>query len=171
MVKNLAFIDGQNLHLATSKHPIDPWSLSLGRFYTYLKEKYQVEYAYYWLGYVNNTHDALYEEIQKAGFILKFREHSSALVSVKKGNVDTDIVLDIMIRLYLKEDFSGVILVSGNGDYKRLTDFLIQERKLAKILFPDKKRASSLYKSINNSFYVDLSEADIRKKIQKKRAT
>lgn len=74
-----------------------------------------------------------------------------------------------MYRIYKKEYFDGIVLISGDGDYKRLVDFLIAENKLAKILFPDKRRSSSLYKKINNNFYVDLSESDIRKKIQKEK--
>ena len=169
MTRNIAYIDGQNLHLATHKHPSEPWSISLIKFREYLLKKYNVIDAYYWLGFVNNENDSLYEEIQKAGFILKFREHSSVLASIKKGNVDTDIVFDVMVRMYRKETFDGVVMVSGDGDYKRLVDFLIEEKKLAKILFPDKKRASSLYKSINNNFYINLSETDIRRKIQKEK--
>jgi uncharacterized LabA/DUF88 family protein len=171
MVKNIAYIDGQNLHLATSKHPTSPWFIELRRFREYLNKKYQVKDAYYWLGYVNNSHDSLYEEIQKAGFILKFREHHSSLASIKKGNVDTDIVFDIMLRLYRKEEFSKIAFVSGDGDYKRMIDFLILEDKLAKLIFPDKKRASSLYRKINNNYYIDLSENDIRRKIQKEKGT
>jgi len=169
MKKNIAFIDGQNLYLATKNHPLDPWSISLPKFREYLTKKYQVGDAYYWLGYVNNDNEFLYEQIQKAGFILKFREHSRTLASIKKGNVDTDIVLDVMIRLYKQEDFLGVVLVSGDGDYRRLVDFLTSEKKLTKILFPDKKRASSLYKSMDNSLYTDLSQIDVRRKIENKK--
>ena len=167
MEVNIAYIDGQNLHLATSKHPTSPWRVELKRFREYLTKKYQVRDAYYWLGYVNNINDSLYEEIQKAGFILKFREHHSALASVKKGNVDTDIVFDIMLRLYRKEEFTGIVFVSGDGDYKRMIEFLISENKLTKLIFPDKKRASSLYRMINNNYYIDLSENDIRRKVKK----
>jgi len=168
MDKNIAYIDGQNLHLATTKHQTSPWCLDLKKFREYLAKKYHVQHAYYWLGFVNNKNDQLYDEIQKAGFILKFREHSSALVSLKKGNVDTDIVFDLMLRLYRREDFSGIVFVSGDGDYKRMIDFLITEKKLVKLIFPDQKRASSLYRTINNSYYTNLSDTDVRKKIQKK---
>jgi len=62
------------------------------------------------------------------------------MASIKKGNVDTDIVFDVMQRMYRREKFDGIIIISGDGDYKRMVDFLIGEQKLAKILFPDKKR-------------------------------
>lgn len=73
-----------------------------------------------------------------------------------------------MMRLYRGEKFDKLLLVSGDGDYKMLVDFLIEENRLEKVLFPKRKYASSLYKSIGATYYADLSEPDTRKKIAKK---
>lgn len=115
------------------------------------------------------AYEALYEEIQTAGFILVFREHNSAMLGTKKGNVDTDIVFSIMRRLYKKENFDKVVLVSGDGDYKMLVDFLIEEGRLEKVLFPKRRYASSLYKTIGATYYTDLSQTEIREKVAKKK--
>ena len=112
---------------------------------------------------------SVYEEIQSAGFVLVFREHNSAMLGKKKGNVDSDIIFSIMKRMYRVESFDRIILVSGDGDYKMLVDFLIEENKLEKVLFPDGKRASSLYKKITHRYFDDLSKEDIRKKIEKEK--
>jgi uncharacterized LabA/DUF88 family protein len=166
--KNIAYVDGQNLHLGTTKR--DPeWGIDLARFRVYLEKKYHVTRAYYYLGCVEEgaTYDNLYEEIQTAGFILVFREHNSLMKGTKKGNVDTDIVFSIMERMYKQEKFDRVVLVSGDGDYKKLVDFLIAENKFAKILFPKQRYASSLYNKIGEWYRADLSELDTRKKIEK----
>jgi uncharacterized LabA/DUF88 family protein len=151
-----------------SREPI--WSADLARFRVYLKDKYHVEKAYYYLGHVQegSTFEDLYDEIQAAGFILKFREHNSAMSGKKKGNVDSDIIFSIMKRLYQKEEFDKIVLVSGDGDYKMLVDFLIEENRLEKILFPKRKYASSLYKAIGATHYSDLSQPGLREKIAKK---
>lgn len=168
MINNIAYIDGQNLYLGTTNSS-PSWQVDLKRLRVYLKQKYLVEKAYYYLGYVQNgvNFETLYEEIQSAGFILVFREHNIAMLGKKKGNVDSDIIFSIMKRLYRKEPFSSVVLISGDGDYKALVDFLIEENKFAKILFPDGKRASSLYKKITRKYFDDLSKRDIRDKIEK----
>ena len=75
----------------------------MARFRVYLREKYQVDVAYYFLGAVDDEQQALYENIQKAGFILTFREHSQSMIGKKKGNVDTDIVFNIMEKIAEKE--------------------------------------------------------------------
>ncbi|OGG58590.1 hypothetical protein A2765_02615 [Candidatus Kaiserbacteria bacterium RIFCSPHIGHO2_01_FULL_56_24] len=167
---NIAYIDGQNLYMGTAKsEPI--WRVDLARFRVYLQQKYNVEKAFYYLGYVQDDKRAeeLYEEIQSAGFILVFRQHTSVMLGKKKGNVDSDIIFSVMRRLYKKEDFDKVVLVSGDGDYKPLADFLIEENRFAKILFPNKKYASSLYKGIGAPYFAYLSDADVRAKIEKKK--
>jgi len=150
---NYGFIDGQNLHMGTAKSSYNPWKIDLLRFRVYLEQKYNVSKAYYFLGYVQEDNQELYEEIQNAGFLLMFREHNPAMMGKKKGNVDSDIIFLIMKKMYLQEDFSKVLLVSGDGDYKMLVDFLIGEQKFAKILFPNKKFASSLYKKLGSEYF------------------
>lgn len=165
---NQAYIDGQNLYFGTTTAD-EPWEIDLRKFRVYLREKYRVERAYYFLGFVNDDHQNLYSYIQESGFILVFREHNSAMLGKKKGNVDCDIVFSIMKKLYKNLIEGGIVLVSGDGDYRQLVDFLIEENKFVKILFPNQKRASSLYKSIDLKYRSDLNDVGVRNKIQKEK--
>ncbi len=167
---NIAYIDGQNLYMGTSKSE-PSWDIDLVRFRVYLEKKYHVSKAYYYLGFVQEGDkiEQLYESIQSAGFILVFRQHNTAMLGKKKGNVDSDIIFSIMKRLYKKEEFSKIVLVSGDGDYKMLVDFLVEEYRLAKVLFPNKKFASSLYKEIGSHYYDYLENPDIKRKIKHKK--
>jgi len=163
-----AYIDGQNLHLGTrgtEKAKQNGWAIDNYKFRRYLHDKYGVKEAYYFLGFVSEDEQELYDHLQKAGFILVFREHSAALKGKKKGNVDCDIVFSIMKKLVKKEPLDKVILVSGDGDYKKLVDFLVKENKFKKILFPNKEFASSLYKKLGSEFYDFLDADDIKSKI------
>ena len=149
---NLAFIDGQNLYMGTrSEEPA--WNIDFVKFREYLRRKYDISKAYYFLGFVINEKSDLYDKIQEAGFILKFREHNSAMLGKKKGNVDADIIFTIMKKIYKEEPFDKIILISGDGDYRMLVDFLIEENRFKKILFPNKKFASSLYKKITRVYF------------------
>lgn len=159
---NYAFIDGQNLYLGTTKGG-SSWRVDLKKLRIYLQDKYHVKKAYYFLGYITDGHQNIYDSIQESGFILKFREHSSNMLGKKKGNVDTDIVFEIMKNIYKDNTFNNIILVSGDGDYKKLVDFLIEEERFEKILFPNKKFASSLYKAITRAHYAYLE--DVKNKI------
>jgi uncharacterized LabA/DUF88 family protein len=107
----------------------------------------------------------MYNDIQKAGFILVFREHNPVMMSVKKGNVDTDIVFAIMKSLYKREKFDKVFLVSADGDYYKMIKFLIQEEKLGKVLFPARKKASSLYRKLEPKYFDALDNPAVKAKI------
>ena len=160
--KNLAFVDGQNLYLGTKEKE---WAVDHYKFRKYLRDKYDVIEAYYFLGFVSDNEQELYDKLQKAGFILVFREHSSALKGKKKGNVDSDIIFSIMKKIIQGDEFDRIVLVSGDGDYKKLVDFLIKRDELEKILFPNKEFASSLYKEISGEYFDNLDKEDIKRKI------
>ena len=166
---NHAYIDGQNLYMGTAKREEWPWRIDLKRFRVYLNRKYGVVQAYYFLGYVHDEHQDLYDEIQKAGFILHFRKHNPAMLGKKKGNVDSDIIFHIMKKMYKREDIGKIVLVSGDGDYKMLVDFLIEERSFEKILFPNRQYRSSLYMRLSNKFFAYLDDVSIQEKIGEKR--
>ena len=147
---NIAHIDGQNLNAGAKEINL---KVDFKKFRLYLKDKYHIKYAYYYLGHKQDNNvpmTSLYDNLQKAGFILRFKDFNELMLSAKKGNVDCDIIFHIMESLYKKEVEGKVLLISGDGDYKKTVDFLIQENKFLKILFPNKKFASSLYKKLGS---------------------
>ncbi|ETB63552.1 TPA: NYN domain-containing protein [Candidatus Nomurabacteria bacterium] len=161
-INNIAFIDGQNLYLGTKQ---DGWSVDLTKLRIYLKDKYKIKDAYYFLGYLNEENNELYKQIQKSGFIVVFKEHNEYALTKKKGNVDTDIVFEIM-KSMIDNNFNKIVLVSGDGDYKKVVDYLIEKDRFEKILFPNIKFASSLYKKLGNNFFTHLGREDVKIKIK-----
>ena len=162
LMNNYAYIDGQNLYMNTKSYG---WKINLSRFRVYLREKYDVTTAYYFLGSVSDTNEKIYESIQQAGFILMFREHNQSMIGKKKGNVDTDIVFSIMEKITESEMFDKVVLVSGDGDYFKMVKYLIAKDKLAKVLAPNKKSMSSLYRPFTPKYTDFLDRPDIKRKI------
>jgi len=172
-INNIAFIDGQNLLFGTTKCDFcaknlgidikdinlsdctcgNAWKVDLYKFRVYLTENYGVKEAYYMLGYLSEKYEELYKEIQKAGFIVLFKEHNGKSKSKKKGNVDTDIVFEIMKNLVENNNFNKIVLISGDGDYKKLVYYLVEKNKFCKILFPNKKYASSLYHALGSEYF------------------
>lgn len=159
---NLAFIDGQNLYFRCKE---DGWAIDHVKFRVYLKEKYNIMEAFYFLGFVSEKERDLYNRLQKAGFTLIFKEHSDAFKSHKKGNVDSDIIFNVMKKLVNKEEFEKIFIISTDGDYKKMVDFLIQKNCFGKILFPTKRYASSLYFNLGREYYDFLDAIDIKGKI------
>lgn len=143
-----------------------PWKVDLKKFRIYLKEKYKINKAYYFLGVRKENLEGLYKSLEEFGYILIFREHNPNAISSKKGNVDTDIVFAVMKKLYKKECKGKIILVSGDGDYWHMVEFLIEEKRFLKLLAPDQHAASSLYRNRMSDRYIDyLNRPGVKGKI------
>ena len=162
---NQAFIDGQNLEYSTTNAE-KAWKVDLRKFRVYLERKYSVDRAYYFIGFQRDENAKIYQEIQEAGYILIFRKHNEKMSSIKKGNVDTDIVFTVMKKIAEKEKFDKVILVSGDGDYFKMVDYLIEKDKFERLLAPNYKRMSSLYKLFDRKYYTALNDDCVRNKIE-----
>lgn len=155
--RNYAFIDGQNLYQGLD------WNIDHARFRVYLRDKYNIEKAYYFLWF-KEKENALYEKLQEAGFILIFNEKPQHLKSQKKGNIDVNLVFYAMKKLYdsviwEEKEFDKIVLVSWDGDFKGMVDFFVEKWKFLKILFPNKKYASSLYNDLTFKYMYYLNDA------------
>ena len=150
---NVAYIDGQNLHLGTRDAG---WEVDHKKFRVYLKDSLGVSEAYYYFGYIDNRHQGLYTNLQRSGFIVRFKVYHQPLQSEKKGNVDTEIIFDVMRMLLKGEIEEKVVLVSGDGDYVKMVKFLVDEGKFERVVFPSGAGTSSLYNSIDSRHKVSL---------------
>ena len=139
---NFAFIDSNNLYLGVKEHG---WKLDFFRFRLFLKYKYHVSKAFLFIGYVQQN-QTLYTELQKSGYICVFKPTLEIKEQGKikiKGNIDAELVLHAMIEL---ANYSKAILISGDGDFYCLVEYLANQGKLAKIIVPSKHYSSLLRK-------------------------
>ena len=150
-MKNFAFIDAQNLNLGISSDVVNKkgeitysgWKLDLNKFRIYLKEKYHVEKACLFMGYVSK-YKRLYKRFEEHGFTLIFKETTKYKNGNTKGNVDTELVLHAAAIEF--ENYDKAIIVSGDGDFACLIDFLQKHKKLKMLLVPNQYRYSGLLK-------------------------
>jgi hypothetical protein len=60
------------------------------------------------------------------------------------------------------------VLVSGDGDYIKLVNYVIEKKLFEKILFPNTKY-STLYRKIDSKFKANLWHTTIKEKIEFKK--
>lgn len=89
--------------------------------------------------------------------MLVFREHGADLKGKKKGNVDVDIVFEMLRDSFTNPQMQKALLVSGDGDYYRTVSYLMDMGKFDRILLPSRRNASSLYKRLpeNKKAFID----------------
>ena len=163
---NFAYIDNQNLYMAT-KFSDEPWLIDMKRFRVYLLEKYHVGRAYLFMGAYNKDYVKRYKLYKKYGYELVFRPHNSGSLGGKKGNIDTDLVFFCMRDVFTVKTLNKVLIISRDGDYFRMVEYLSKINKLEKVLLPSHKNASSLYKSIADKYRVYLDRPSLIKKLKK----
>lgn len=139
--KNYAFIDSQNLNLAIR---IQGWTLDFQKFRKYLMDKYNITKAFLFIGYVPQNQD-LYTNLQKCGFILIFKPTLILPNKKVKGNVDAELVLHTMVEY---NNYDKSLIVTGDGDFYCLLDYLIKQNKLLKLMIPNKDEFSSLLRKL-----------------------
>lgn len=151
-----AFIDSQNLNVGVQKFG---WKMDWVKFRKYLKDKYGVSQAFMFIGYVPEFEN-MYQQLHEAGYMIvlkptydmtrprpvdsqqltadsKDADQEDKKAEEKKpvkGNVDADLVLWVMKEM---KNYDKAIIVSGDGDFYSLIEYLDEQSKLLKILAPN----------------------------------
>ncbi len=136
-LNNYAFIDSQNVNLGVQE---SGWKLDFRKLRIYLKEKYSVKTAYLFIGYLPENKN-LYSSLQKYGYLLIFKPVIKDDKGGPKGNVDADLVLQSMIDY---NEYSKAIIVTSDGDFYSLVEYLYKNEKLEIVLSPNKENCSVL---------------------------
>lgn len=145
-----AFIDSQNLNLGVKSQG---WKLDFGKFRQYLITKYHVKKTFLFIGFIQGN-QSLYTYLQKVGYIcvfkptLEIKKNKNEILV--KGNVDAELVLHSMIEY---KSYDKAIIVSGDGDFHCLVEYLEGKNKLFKVFAPN-VRYSSLFRKFTKYIVV-----------------
>src|SRR3990167_4996096 len=131
LANNYAYIDSQNLNLGVKSLG---WKLDYKKFRVYLAEKYSVQIAYLFIGFIPQNQD-LYSSLQKSGYILKFKPVLPNQNGGHKGNIDADMVLQIAIDFF-EQKFEKAVLITSDGDFYSVVNFLYERGRLEKVVSP-----------------------------------
>lgn len=151
-MKIFVFIDSQNLNLGIKSCG---WILDFKKFRLYLKNKYNVTKVYLFIGQVAGN-ESMYRSLQEMGYILVFKPTMQYMKEGKKeikGNVDAELVLYSSTITF--NDYDKAIIVSGDGDFYCLIEFLEDKNKLFKLIVPNNRYSSLLKKFSSKIIRVD----------------
>ena len=149
--KIYAFIDSQNLNLGTSediysrngKLIYKGWKIDFKRFRQYLSDKFRVTKAILFIGYIPEN-EILYERLNSYGYDLVYKPTVKDSSGKAKGNVDAELVLHAAAVEF--PNYEKAVIVSGDGDFRCLHEFLVNNNKLLRLVIPNTKSESSLLK-------------------------
>ena len=163
-----AFIDSQNLNLGINAAG---WKLDFKKFRIYLSNKYKVERAYLFIGQMPGN-ESLYDFLQDVGYHLIFKPTTQYKVDGRvsvKGNVDAELVLYAAAKVF--DRYDKAIIVSGDGDFMCLVEYLDQKNKLAHVLVPNGRYSKLLGNFQKYIFRLDRLKSTLQyKKDQRQRS-
>lgn len=157
-VANYAFIDSQNLNLGTQKMG---WKMDWKKFREWLRTEYNVEKAFMFIGYMPD-YEKLYDQLHSQGYLVVLKptlemfhtEESKTDTETPKddtkpekekvavkGNIDADLVLHVMKEF---RNYDKAVIVSGDGDFYTMLEYLNQQGKLLHLLTPNWQYSSLL---------------------------
>lgn len=160
--KNFAFIDSQNLNLGTQKVG---WKMDWQKFLAYLRSEHNVSDAYLFIGYMQE-HEDMYKQLHDLGYLVVLKptvgmfdthgneskqrstqgkstnqDQENGARRVVKGNIDAELVLYAMKQL---PKYHQAVIVSGDGDFYCLAEYLEEKKRLKAILAPNWQYSSLL---------------------------
>ena len=137
------YIDGNNLHRGAKELGFE---IDYKKFRGWLRQKYNPQHIYLFIGLVPER-VKFYEHLQECGFILIFKQTVSIGKTVK-GNCDAELVLKTVSDFYT-QSFTSCILITGDGDFGCLVEFLDNNNSIRCIVSPDENKCSILLKNKN----------------------
>lgn len=146
---NFAFIDGQNLHITIKNLG---WEIDYSKFRIYLQDKYNVNKAFYFIGF-KKENIKMYKNLERKGFSVIFKESTVLPDGTAKGNCDAELVLHAITQI---NRYDKAVLIAGDGDYACLIKYLIRKEKMKKILVPDINTFSFLIRKATKEDFAKL---------------
>ena len=143
MRNNFAFIDSQNLNLSILDQG---WKLDFVRFRRYLADKYGITKGILFMGHIAK-YEPMYKHLRSAGFEIVFKPIVEREGEVKV-NVDAELVLHAAAVEF--DSYDKAIIVTGDGDFRCLIEYLKKHDKLLKLMVPNKFRYSSLLRTFED---------------------
>lgn len=158
-MKTSIYIDGNNLYRSAKELDFE---IDYKKFRVWITQKYNTKNIFLFIGFLEDRKD-FYKYLEDCGFNLIFKEavlHEGNI----KGNCDAELVLKSVDDFHLK-NFDKFILISNDGDFGCLVEFLIKRNGFDTIISPDRKKCSILLRNKTNKI---LYLNEVYKKFSKK---
>lgn len=153
-----AFIDSQNVNISIRAQG---WQLDFEKFRHYLQYKYNVSSAFLFIGYIAGK-DAFYARLRSYGYVVILKPTIYLPDGKIKGNLDAELVLHAMIEY---PNYDQAIIVSNDGDFYCLIEYLEKKNKFLKLLIPNRFSYSFLLRVFSKKIHF---LNDLKQKLEKK---
>ena len=137
------YIDGNNLYRGAKELG---YTIDYKKFRGWLRQKYNPAAVFLFIGHIPER-KAFYTHLKESGYEIVFKQ-TVVINGSLKGNCDAELVLKAVSDYYTKT-CSSCILITGDGDFGCLVEFLRDRNAIQRVISPDKNKCSILLRNKN----------------------
>ena len=150
-MKSYAFIDASNIIYGARA---EGWKIDQKKLFHYLKNKFSVSKAFFYYGKDSKSpkKEAFLDKLKQFGYTLRVKE-MKRYGNRTKANCDVDLTMDMLIRI---KEYKRAIVLSGDGDFAPLLEYLKSESKEIIVISAPRITAREI-KSLIGGNFIDFS--------------
>ena len=163
--KSYAFIDASNIIYGARE---EGWLINQKKLIKYLKSKFSISKAFFYYGKdsKNKKKVEFLKKLKQFGYILRVKE-IKRFGKRSKANCDVDLTMDMLLLI---NEYKKAIVLTGDGDFAPLFEYLISKKKEIIIISSPKRTARELKKIVGNK-HIDFGSLKFLIEYKKKRET
>jgi len=146
-----AFIDASNIIYGARA---EGWLIDQKRLIQYLKAKFWIQKAFFYYGKDSKDlkKEAFLQKLEQFGYTLRVKEIKQ-FGQRMKANCDVDLTMDMLLTI---REYHRAIVLTGDGDFAPLLEYLISKKKDIYVISSPKRTAKEIRKLMGGklqSFY------------------
>jgi len=145
--KTYAFIDGSNIIYSARA---EGWHIDQKKLFDYLKRKFGISKAFFYYGKddENKKQEKFLKKLEDFGFSLRIKK-VKRYGGRMKANCDVDLTMDILIFM---DKYQQAIILSGDGDFLPLYQYIQKKKKRVVVIGSAKNTAREVRQFAGEQF-------------------
>lgn len=146
-IRTYAFIDASNIIYGARA---EGWLIDQKKLFKYLKAKFKVSKAFFYYGKdsKNVKQQKFLRRLEEFGYILRVKE-IKRYGTKSKANCDVDLTMDILLKI---KEYQRAIMLTGDGDFLPLIQYIVKQKKEVIIIASPKSTAREVREFVKHSF-------------------
>lgn len=138
-VKTYAFVDASNIIYGARA---EGWFIDQKKLLDYLKRKFNVSKAFFYYGKDSKSQgkESFLNKLEQFGYTLRVKE-IKRYGKRTKANCDVDLTMDLLLKM---REYKRAIVLSGDGDFAPLLQYLLSKKKKIVVISSPRRTAKEI---------------------------
>lgn len=146
-IKTYAFVDASNIIYGARA---EGWFIDQKKLFKYLKTKFGISKAFFYYGKdsKNIKQEKFLKRLKEFGYTLRVKE-IKRYGKKSKANCDVDLTMDVLLNI---GRYQQVIILSGDGDFLPLIQYVMKQKKEVVVIASPRSTAREIREFVKHRF-------------------